>query len=377
MITRDFQDLKLSGLGLGMMRLPIVDGDDTKPDFDAVCAMVDEALASGINYFDTAWPYHGGNSEIIAGKALGRHDRASYYLASKFPGFNEELMAKAEEIFEEQLQKCQTPYFDFYLLHNVYEKNVDGYIDPKYGILEYLLEQKKNGRIKHLGFSCHGDMEVIKKFLAVYGPYMEFCQLQVNYLDWDFQDAKGKVEYMNSLGIPVWVMEPLRGGKLVKASPEMTALMKSMRPSAPVHEWAFRFLQSIPGVTMVLSGMSNMEQLKDNIAIWNTDEPLTEEEKEKLLAGMEAEKDRVGVPCTACRYCTEHCPQGLAIPNLISMYNEHMYTGGGKYKSWNMDNLPEEQRPTACIGCRSCEQACPQMIPISEVFAKFSELMNM
>lgn len=193
MIYRKFQNISLSGLGLGMMRLPVVNGNDNEVDEVSALEMVDYAYQNGINYFDTAWGYHDGNSELVAGKALSRYPRESYYLASKFPGYDNSNMPKVKEIFERQLEKCQTPYFDFYLFHNVYEGNIDDYLNPKFGILEYLLEQKKNGRIKHLGFSTHGSLEVMKRFLAAYGEHMEFCQIQLNYMDWQRRAAKRKL----------------------------------------------------------------------------------------------------------------------------------------------------------------------------------------
>ncbi len=377
MIYRKFQNMQLSGLGLGMMRLPVLGGDDGAVDEAAAAEMIDYAYHNGINYYDTAWGYHNGNSELAAGKYLSRYPRESYYLASKFPGYDLSNMDKVEEIFEQQLEKCQTPYFDFYLFHNVYEGNVDAYLDPKYGILEYLLKQKERGRIHHLGFSAHGSVEVIKRFLDAYGQYMEFCQLQLNYMDWHFQNAQGKVELMNRADIPVWVMEPLRGGKLAKASGELAAVMQSMRPEETVPGWAFRFLQSIPGVTMVLSGMSTMEQLKANIATYETDEPLGREEFDSLVKCKDAEVRKEGLPCTACHYCTSHCPKELPIPELIALYNEHKATGGGFIAPMAVGSMPQEKRPASCIGCRSCERVCPQQIKISEMMADFTSMIGM
>lgn len=377
MIYRQFQNLSLSGLGLGMMRLPVVDGNDGVVDEAAAAEMIDLAYRSGINYFDTAWGYHNGNSELMAGKFLTRYPRESYYLASKFPGYDNANMPKVREIFEKQLEKCQTPYFDFYLFHNVYEGNVDDYLNPGFGILDYLLEQKKNGRIKHLGFSAHGSAEVIKRFLAAYGEHMEFCQLQVNYMDWHFQDAQAKVALLNEAGIPVWVMEPLRGGKLAKASEEKTAALRAMRPEETVPAWAFRFLQSIPGVTMVLSGMSSMEQLKENIATWSVDAPLNKQEFDALVAIADEETKQGGLPCTACHYCASHCPKGLPIPELIALYNEHKITGGGFIAPMAVGSMPEDKRPANCVGCRSCEQVCPQQIKISEMMKEFSGMIGM
>ncbi len=377
MIYRKFQDLQLSGLGLGMMRLPVLGGDDSAIDEAAAAEMIDYAYQNGINYFDTAWGYHNGNSELVAGKYLGRHPRESYYLASKFPGYDLSNMDKVEEIFEKQLEKCQTPYFDFYLFHNVYEGNIDAYLNPEYGILEYLLKQKENGRIHHLGFSAHGSVEVIQRFLDAYGQYMEFCQLQINYMDWHFQNAQGKVDLLNKAGIPVWVMEPLRGGKLAEASGELAAAMQTMRPKETIPGWAFRFLQSIPGVTLVLSGMSTMEQLRANIDTYGTDAPLSGEEFDALIRHVDAELRKGGLPCTACHYCTGHCPQKLPIPELIALYNEHKLTGGGFIAPMAVDSMPQEKRPSNCIGCRACEQVCPQQIKISEMMADFTSMIGM
>lgn len=377
MIYKKFQELTLSGLGLGMMRLPVVNGDDGVIDEAATEELIDLAYKSGVNYFDTAWGYHNGNSELAAGKFLSKYPRESFFLATKFPGYDNSNMPKVREIFEEQLRKCQTSYFDFYLIHNVYEGNVDDYVNPKFGILDYVLEQKRLGRIRHLGFSAHGSVEVIRRFLDVYGPHMEFCQLQLNYMDWHFQGAKEKVELIQAAGLPIWVMEPLRGGKLAKADEAMTAQMKAMRPEETVPGWAFRFLQSIPGVTMVLSGMSSKEQLEQNIATWQEDKPLTQDELERLVALADEQTRKGGLPCTACHYCTSHCPQELPIPELIALYNEHKITGGGFLAPMAVGSMPESKRPANCVGCRSCEQVCPQQIEISEMMKEFSGMIGM
>ena len=287
MIYRDFQDLKLSALGMGCMRLPVIGGDDARVDEDAAAEMVDYAMANGVNYYDTAWGYHSGNSELVLGRALARHPRDSFYIADKFPGYDLSNMPKVQEIFEAQLKKCQVDHFDFYLFHNVCEMNIDAYLDPRYGIHDYLMEQKKNGRIRHLGFSCHGNLPVLKRFLEAYGKDMEFCQLQLNYIDWTFQNGREKVELLDSWHIPVWVMEPLRGGRLARLSDEEAAPLRAMRPEEPIPAWAFRFLQSIPSVTMILSGMSDLEQLKANIATFQEDRPLSQGELDGLLEQAE------------------------------------------------------------------------------------------
>ena len=371
MIYKNFQNHKLSALGLGAMRLPVIGGDDSKIDETAAEKMVDYAMEHGINYYDTAWGYHGGQSELVIGRALNRYPRESYYLATKFPGYDLSNMDKVEEIFEKQLKKCGVEYFDFYLFHNVCEMNIDAYLDDKYGIYRYLMKQKRAGRIRHLGFSAHGSYDVMKRFLEAYGEGMEFCQIQLNYLDWNFQDAKGKLELLAEHQLPVWVMEPLRGGKLAELSEEDAELLKNLRPDESVPAWAFRFLQSIPGVTMVLSGMSNSEQLRENIQTFEEEKPLNSKELEKLLKIANNMVEKIALPCTACRYCVSHCPQGLDIPALLALYNEHCVTDGGFIAPLALSANPEEKRPGACIGCRSCEAVCPQQIKVSEAMADF------
>ena len=377
MIYRDFQGMKLSALGFGAMRLPVIDGDDARVDEPAAVRMVEKAMQGGINYYDTAWGYHGENSESVMGKALAKYPRESFYVATKFPGYDPSNWDKVEEIFEKQLEKLGVSYFDFYLFHNVCEMNIDAYLDDeKYGIYSYLMEQKRNGRIRHLGFSCHGHMPVLKRFLDAYGKDMEFCQLQLNYLDWSFQHGKEKVELLDQWKIPVWVMEPLRGGSLAKLDPAYEEQLKALRADEEIPAWAFRFLQSQPSVTMILSGMSNEEQLEKNLVTFAEDRPLSGTEQETLL-GIADKMLSVGtVPCTACHYCVSHCPQGLDIPHLIALYNEHAYTGGGFIAPMALSALPEEKRPQACLQCRSCEQVCPQEIRISEVLADFSEKLG-
>ncbi len=377
MIYRDFQDLKLSALGMGAMRLPVVNGDDGNVDEKAAEEMVDYAMAHGVNYYDTAWGYHNGMSERVMGKALSRYPRESFYLATKFPGYDLSNMDKVEAIFDEQLKKCGVEYFDFYLFHNVCEMNIDSYLDEKYGIFDYLVRQKKAGRIRHLGFSAHGEYNVIKRFLEAYGSEMEFGQLQVNYLDWDFQDARKKVELLKEYRLPVWVMEPLRGGKLASLAEADEKKLQELRPDETIPAWAFRFLQSIPEVTVVLSGMSSLPQLKENIETFGTDKPLNETEMETLLSIADGMVKKIALPCTACHYCVSHCPQELDIPGLLSLYNEHCFTEGGFIAPMALSSYPKEKLPSACVGCGSCAAVCPQRIDIPEAMADFAKRLNL
>lgn len=377
MLYKDFKGEQLSSLGFGAMRLPVVDGDNAKIDQDAVNEMVDYALEHGVNYFDTAWGYHDGQSEIAMGIALNRHARDKFMIATKFPGYDVNNMDKVEEIFEKQLEKTGMEFFDFYLIHNVCEKNIDEYLDPKFGIMDYLLKQKEAGRIRHLGFSAHGDIACMTRFLEAYGKDMEFCQIQLNYLDWTFQDARGKVELLNNWSLPVWVMEPVRGGKLAQIPAEDEAKLRAARPDETVVQWCFRFIQSIPQVKVCLSGMSNFEQVKQNIDTFSEDKPLTASEREILQGVADDMLGRGTVPCTACRYCTEYCPMGLDIPKLLEMYNQNVVTGEKDFIS-NMyvGTLAEDKRPSACIGCGACAAVCPQQIDIPGTMVKFCDRLG-
>ncbi|MBE6109271.1 MAG: oxidoreductase [Erysipelotrichaceae bacterium] len=373
MIYRDFQNEKLSALGFGAMRLPVIDGNDRDIDEAKTQEMVERAYEAGINYFDTAWGYHGGNSETVLGKCLAKLPRESFNIATKFPGYDLNNMPKVKEIFEQQLEKTGMEYFDFYLFHNVCEMNIDAYLNPEYGIFDYLMAQKKAGKIRHLGFSCHGSYDVLKRFLDAYGEHMEFCQLQLNYLDWTFQGGKEKVDLLNQMNIPVWVMEPLRGGKLAHLSEADEKILRQLRPDEDPAAWAFRFLQSQKGITMILSGMSAIDQLEKNLKTFAEDRKLNETEMKAIEDLAERMLSVNTVPCTACHYCVTHCPMGLDIPHLISLYNEHVYTGGGFIAPMALSALDDDKKPQACLHCRSCEAVCPQQIRISEIMSDFAE----
>lgn len=354
---------KLSRLGFGTMRLPC--NEDKTIDQDRVQEMVDYAMANGINYFDTAWPYHGGYSEISIGKALAKYPRESYKLATKFPGHQIADNYDAAAIFNKQLEKCGVEYFDFYLLHNVYEKSIGVFKDPKWGIVDYLVEQKKLGRIKHLGFSSHGRIDNLREALDLWGDEIEFVQIQLNYLDWTLQDAKAKYDLITSRGIPVWVMEPVRGGRLAKLSPSVEQKLHSLRPGASCAAWAFRWIEQLGNVKMILSGMSSLEQMRDNINTFSSNYPLTAEENDLLLAIAEGMKN--SLPCTGCRYCCDGCPMGLDIPKLISWFNDIRFGfEGALTAAMQLEALPDAEKPSACVGCGACAATCPQKIDVPQ-----------
>lgn len=379
MYYNDFSGLKLSGLGLGCMRLPVIDGDENRPDPAQVQKMVDYAIANGINYFDTAWGYHGGNSESVIGEALSKHDRSSYYLASKFPGYDLGNFGRHEEIFRKQLEKCRTDYFDFYLYHNVCEMNLDKYLNDDEGLTDFLLKMKEEGKIRHLGFSCHGTQETMHAFIKKYWRHLEFCQIQLNYLDFEFQNAKDKVEELNNLGMPIWVMEGLRGGRLAQSCLGGEKMLAKSNPDYTPANWAFAFLETIHGVTMILSGMSDPEQLQQNIDFFDEKKTLGEEDLATLLTAAHFEvtgKASGTVPCTACSYCMSRCPQHLEIPRILALYNEHAYSEGGFIAPMAMANWEADRLPSACIGCGACAKVCPQKIDIPGTMKKFSEMLT-
>ena len=372
MIYKQFQDKQLSMLGFGTMRLPLLSNGVTI-DEQQVAEMTAYAIAHGVNYFDTAYPYHQGNSERVIGKVLKNYPRESFYLADKYPGHQIASSYDPAAIFEDQLEKCGVEYFDFYLLHNVYERSIETYMDPQWGILDYFLEQKRLGRIKHLGFSTHGSIPTMEKFLDYCGQHMEFCQIQLNYLDWTLQDAKGKCELLAKHNIPVWVMEPVRGGKLASLSEDAEAHLKGLRPDETIPAWCFRWLQGVEGVTMVLSGMSNMAQMEDNVKTFESAKPLSESETDLLMDI--AEKLKNAVPCTACRYCCDGCPMELDIPTLLALYNDLKVTPSFLL-GMRVEALPPEKRPTACIGCGACVSICPQNINIPEKLADMADILK-
>ena len=362
---------RLSRLGFGCMRLPQT--ADKAIDENELQRMVDCAIERGVNYFDTAWPYHGGHSELAIGKALAKYPRERWYLADKYPGHQISASYDPAAIFEQQLKKCGVEYFDFYLLHNVYENSYGVYTDPKWGILDYFKEQKRLGRIKHLGFSTHARPDTLEKFLDYAGDAVEFCQIQLNYLDWTLQDAKAKYELLTQRGLPVWVMEPLRGGRLAALGEADEARLKALRPEESIASWSFRWLQNLPNVKMVLSGMSCLAQMEDNIATYTGGAAQTPDEAAALAEIAEGLKN--ALPCTRCRYCCDGCPMGLDIPMLIHAYNDLKFASSMTVPM-QMDALPEDKRPSACVACGACAAVCPQKIDIPAAMAELADALS-
>jgi predicted aldo/keto reductase-like oxidoreductase len=395
MIYKPFANLNLSTLGMGNMRLPKIEGHGEKIDERKAREIIEYAYNNGINYFDTAYRYHAGESETFIGKALSQYPRDSFYLATKMPGQMMEykngkynfsgLLAEKQgrspaQLFNEQLEKCGVDYFDFYLLHCVCESAWDFYTSEEIGVVAYLLEQKKKGRIRHLGFSAHCRVDTLEKFLLWSETRFpdccfEFVQIQLNYMDWTLQEAGKKYDVITRHGLPVMVMEPCRGGRLAHLSPESEALLKKARPLDSIPSWAFRFLQSLPNVQVVLSGMSTMEQIEENITLFSKHDPVTDAERKLLDEAIKPLLDLV--PCTACRYCCDGCPQSLDISKLISMYNEAKLKDpfALMVMNYTLGGMKETELPSACIACGACTKQCPQNIDIPDIMQKFKKLL--
>ncbi len=380
-----FQGLQISALGMGNMRLPTL-GSRGEIDEAKAREMIAYAIDHGVNYFDTGYRYHDGASEPFVGKALREYPRDKWYIATKFPGHMMQINngrvepigylkgrtdISVESLFEEQLKRLGVEYFDFYLLHNLCETSYEYYTDRNIRAVEYLYKQKQAGRIRHLGFSAHGRAETIGHFLDAFDCF-EFVQIQLNYLDWVLQDAKRKYEIITAHGLPVIVMEPVRGGRLAQVPAKAEALLRSARPENSIVSWAFRFLQGLPNLLTVLSGMSGMEQIVENVALFEHSNPLDGEEDKVLRQAVETMLDLV--PCTACRYCEEACPQKLDIPKLIAMYNEAKNISV-RANHFTLDAMKAEELPSACIGCGACQKLCPQNIEIPDVMKRYANML--
>lgn len=354
---------KMPKLGFGLMRLPEKDGNI---DLDAVCAMVDKYLAAGFTYFDTAYVYHGGKSEVAARECIvKRYPRENFTLATKLPAWSIKTAGDRDRIFGEQLERAGVDHFDFYLLHSIEEgSNYDTY--ERFNCFEWGLEKKKEGRIRHFGFSFHGTPALLEKVLDDH-PEVEFVQIQLNYADWDNPVvASGKLyEILHSRNIPIVVMEPVKGGALANPVPGILEKFRAARPDASAASWALRFVGSLEGVMTILSGMSNAEQVDDNIKTFTNFEPLSETEHNVINEAREILLGTPTIGCTACRYCCDGCPQGIKIPDIFSLVNTvRMYKEDWRAKNFYNANIAPSARASDCIGCGQCEGVCPQHLPI-------------
>ena len=364
----DFKPAKK--LGFGLMRLPRTDDNDpAKVDVEQVKQMVDLFMEKGFTYFDTAWMYNGFASEYVAKTALvDRYPRESFTLATKLhDGFFSSFEGR-DEIFNAQLKKTGVTYFDYYLLHGIEASSLPHY--EKYDCFDWLLQKKADGLVRHVGFSFHDSAELLDKILTEH-PQMEFVQLQINYLDWESEwiQSRACYEVAERHGVPVIVMEPITGGTLAYISEEAEAVLKALDPARSIASWAIRFVASLPNVMCVLSGMSSVEQMEDNLSYMEDFQPLTEEERAACFRVADIINAQTTIACTACHYCTDGCPQHICIPEYFSLYNEDM-RDDLEHKGWtinftNFKKLSEEfGKPSDCIGCGQCEYMCPQHLPI-------------
>ena len=389
MIYKQFKDKKLSSLGFGVMRLPATaPGYGAPIEYVQATQMLEHAFDSGINYFDTSYFYHDGDSERFLGRTMANVPRDTWYLASKIPGNlmkyeNKQLTVSGKnflnplDVFEFQMDRCQVDYFDFFLLHNVSENSYDMYTNEELGIIDTMLSLKAKGRIKHLGFSSHGRHDTIDKFLNYLKARnisdFEFSMIQLNYMDWVLQEANKKHRIITKHGLSVFAMEPLRGGSLSVLSNAATDLLKAARPKDSPSRWAFRYLQGIPNIPVVLSGMSDMSQLKENIETFSKHEPLSDSEMDMLGKVKETLTDML--PCTDCKYCMEECPIQLNIPLLLTMYNEARFEIGW-YLQAAIRALKDNEKPESCTACGKCAPLCPQNIDIPQVLKQFRGLLE-
>ena len=352
--------MTLPMLGFGMMRMPRLDPGRPDIDYATAAKQIARALEAGVNYFDTAYFYHNGLREKCAGDLLTKFPRDSYYLASKMPVRAVRSEADVKRIFEEQLAKCKTEYFDFYLLHNLNQARWKDVI--RFKIYEFLKQKQKEGKIRKLGFSFHDKPEVLE-VIAKAHPW-DFAQIQLNYFDWD-DYSREQYEILTSHGIPVVVMEPLKGGELANLQPKTLEMLTTARPGTTAAQWAFEFIASLPNVLTILSGMTYMEHVEENLKTFSPIEPLGEEGKELLVKVKEFMKEEGKIPCTTCRYCTP-CPVGVAIPDIFKMYNNYRSSLVKWMSQREYFQLEKGSRADACVECGACLKKCPQKINIPE-----------
>ena len=364
-------------LGFGLMRLPVLGGSDEAIDLEQVNQMVDHFLEQGFTYFDTAYPYHMGYSERVVKSALvERHPRESFLLADKMPIFRINALEDVPATFEEQLEKTGAGYFDFYLLHAMGADRMKTVRECK--AWEYLLEEKKRGRIRRLGFSFHDTPEVLDSMLTEL-PEAEFVQLQINYADWEDKGVQSRrcYEVAQKHGKPVIVMEPIRGGSLASEKAVFAPMLREADPEASLASWALRYVAGLPGVAIVLSGMSTLEQLQQNTALFNTMKPLTEKEQALLAEAADMLRAAGTVPCTGCKYCVEGCPAEINIPAILDLLNEYARFGSleSAKRSYGF-RTRGKGLASACVNCGQCLNVCPQHIESAVYMEKAAELFE-
>lgn len=359
----------VSLLGFGMMRLPMKDGEVDIPESKR---MVDYAIKNGVNYIDTAWPYHGGKSELVVKEVLKDYPRESYFLADKLPIWEVKTNEDVDRIFHEQLEKCGVEYFDFYLIHAVNKQRYEQVQEIE--LFKQLEKFREEGKIRNIGFSFHDDLETFKKWADLYN--WDFCQIQLNYMDVEHQQGLEGYHILTEKGIPVIIMEPVKGGVLVKFNDEIEAKMKSYRPSDSIASWGFRWVGSFPNVKVILSGMSTMDQVEDNVNTFTDFEKLNDEEY-KIVEDVRNDILSLSkVDCTSCNYCMP-CPHGVDIPLNFRIYNGHsMYKNDG-YVKWAYGNVVKAKKSAdLCIECGECLPKCPQQIEIPTDLANFVEYLK-
>ena len=364
MQTKQFRDtsVMLPRLGFGAMRLPM--NEDESINYEKASALFDYALKNGVNYFDTAFGYHNGKSAEFVGKCLSKYDRKSYFLANKMPAWNLKEKGDLERIFAKQLSDLQTDYIDFYLLHSMTPDTFKTF--KAMGAYEFCKKKKEEGVIKYLGFSFHGTPELLKELLD-YAEW-DFVQIQFNYLDYFSANAKLEYDMITSKGIPVIVMEPVRGGKLADIPQRARAELDKTDKSMTNAEWALRFVKSFDNVVTVLSGMSNDAQVKENIEIFATEKPFDKTHIDTLYKAANEMRRIETIPCTACNYCTEVCPTGIKIPQIFAMYNKYLEDKNmAKFKEDYAASCISGQRAADCIACEVCVEKCPQSIAIPDI----------